>query len=88
METSVETPDDGDYEPVAVADSIDELMESFAKRFNAVMEDARQYGLTTVVGICAHDVLDCQGWRSFARKGNYYAAIGMLDLMRDEFKGE
>lgn len=82
-----ETPEN-ENTPVPVCDSIEEQINAFAKRFDALMEEAQQYGFTTVVGICAHDVMDMQGWRSYARKGNFYAAIGMINMMLDEFTNE
>jgi hypothetical protein len=80
-----QTPPPEEEGSVPVCDTIEEQLNAFTERFDALMEEAKQYGFTTVVGICAHDVLDAQGWRSLARKGNYYAALGLLDILRDEF---
>ena len=77
---------EGDEQPhdLDLAESFDHWME----RFSVLAEEARQEGYTVIVAMCTYDPLQDKSWRAYLRKGDYYAAMGLLSLVNNEAEGD
>lgn len=75
-------------EPVPVADTMDEQFDAFVDRYRALADEALVYGIDTVIGLCCHDRLGQQGYRAVLRRGNWFAARGLVQTMAEEIRDE
>ena len=86
-----ETEQEGDgqeRENVPVTDTMEEQFDLLAKRFAILQEEAQRYGINSVVGLCCYDYMDQQSYRSTQRRGDWFAARGLLQTMAEEIGAE